>query len=81
MTNENETDVPRNAATIVTCMLCQIPHEVCFEKTGWMRWRSGEHIQVAMPYLNSNEREILISRICGRCFDHMHEGGDDDEMA
>ena len=79
MTSENDTDIPRDAAAGVTCLMCEIPHEICFDKIGWLRWRSGEHIQQAMPYLTSDEREILISKICGRCYDMMAAGGDEDE--
>ena len=41
--------------------------------------RRGELIQNAMPYLSPDEREILISGICGRCFDEMYGEDDDDE--
>lgn len=34
-------------------------------------WQNGQSIQNAMPYLTPDEREILISGICGPCFDAM----------
>jgi len=35
---------------------------------------NGMHIQNAFPYLDSGQREILISGICGPCFDKIFEG-------
>jgi hypothetical protein len=33
-------------------------------------WKSEKkYIQDAMPYLSDSEREILISKTCGECFD------------
>ena len=37
------------------------------------RWEDGELIQDAMPYLSAGERELLISGVCGKCFDKMFE--------
>jgi hypothetical protein len=35
-------------------------------------WKSEKkYIQDAMPYLSAGEREILISKTCGECFDKM----------
>jgi len=39
-------------------------------------WREGKYIQNAMPYLSADEREILVSGICGDCFDKMFGGGE-----
>ena len=37
-------------------------------------WQNGTLIQDAMPYLSADDREILISGICGECFDNMFAG-------
>ena len=34
-------------------------------------WRDGALIQAAMPYLRPDQREMLMSRTCGECFDRM----------
>tara|TARA_Y100000296_G_scaffold73682_1_gene91423 strand:- start:308 stop:457 length:150 start_codon:yes stop_codon:yes gene_type:complete len=34
-------------------------------------WENGELIQNAMPYLSADEREVLISGMCGPCFDNL----------
>jgi len=36
-------------------------------------WKNGTSIQDAFPYLTANEREILVSGICGECFDKLFE--------
>ena len=47
------------------------------------RWRGGGLIQNAMPYLTLDEREILQTKTCGKCWDLMFpetgygEDGDD----
>src|SRR5690349_10756737 len=35
------------------------------------RWRGGALIQDAMPNLSPDEREVLISGFCGKCFDEI----------
>jgi hypothetical protein len=34
-------------------------------------WRNGMLIQDAMPHLSPGDRELLISGICGSCFDEL----------
>lgn len=79
MSNERQQSECRDAAIVITCMICNVPHEICTTRIGMMRWNLGEHIQTAMPFLSADEREIMVSKICGSCFDALH-GGDDDEM-
>jgi hypothetical protein len=43
------------------------------------QWKDGELIQDAMPYLSADEREILISNICGLCFEQMFGEGEDED--
>lgn len=37
-------------------------------------WRSGTNIQIAMPQLDADSREFLISGTCGSCWDAMFSG-------
>lgn len=37
-------------------------------------WRNGALIQDAMPNVPEDERELLISGICGECFDALFGG-------
>jgi hypothetical protein len=43
------------------------------------RWQNGEHIQNVAPYLSADDRELLISGMCGKCFDEIFAGEDEDE--
>lgn len=55
----------------VRCRICGVVHSVEVPKDGFLRWRGGEHIQSALPSLTTDERELLLSGICGRCFDNL----------
>lgn len=43
------------------------------------RWVNGELIQVAMPYLNADQREILKTGIDSQSWDEMFADSEDDE--
>lgn len=43
------------------------------------RWINGELIQIAMPYLSADEREILMKGIDNQSWEEMF-GGDDDSV-
>jgi len=52
-----------------TCILCGNEVRIHTSVEGYTAWADGEFIQDAMPELTPDEREILISGICGTCFD------------
>jgi hypothetical protein len=63
---------PKNSETFVArvtfigcrkALFINIPHE------GYAAWKSGELIQNALPGLTDEARELLITNICGKCFD------------
>ncbi len=43
------------------------------------RWVNGELIQIAFPYLNADQREILKTGIDSESWDEMFAGSEDDE--
>ena len=56
----------------VGCRKCMEQFEIRGEDRDFIRWEEeGELIQNALPYLSADERELLISGICGGCFDKM----------
>ena len=59
------------------CRICNKEHFLKVNELDAIRWKTGSHIQVAMPYLTADERELLISGICGKCFDKMFGGGEE----
>lgn len=62
----------RSVTVNKTCILC---HEnamsFILDANKYERWQSGELIQNVFPELSVNEREMLISSICGSCYDDL----------
>lgn len=57
----------------IECGICHQKHEVTAPESEFSAWESGALIQRAMPSLNDNQRELLISETCGPCFDSLFE--------
>ena len=56
----------------VCCKRCCVDHVVLVNYNDYFDWATGKGlIQNMLPYLSADEREILISEICGPCFDKM----------
>lgn len=56
----------------IQCRQCLLDYLITFHKTDYDEWLAGDsYIQDVMPYLTAGERELLISGICGDCFDRM----------
>lgn len=62
-----------------TCMTCNYTYQLEVQEKDLIAIHEGAHIQDAMPYLNADERELLISGVCGQCFDNMFTEEDEDE--
>ena len=56
------------------CVKCETIVEIPVLGPDYEKWENGELIQTAMPYLSADEREVLISGVCGPCFDNMFGG-------
>ncbi len=52
-----------------TCIECKKNYDISLNKEDYNRFLKGEHIQHAMPYISEDNRELLLSGICGKCFD------------
>lgn len=62
----------------VECLCCKTKHTILVPTAGYKKWASGQaKIQHAMPMLTADERELLMSGICGRCFDKIFEDCED----
>ena len=57
----------------IECIRCKKVTSLSVNPDDYHRWQQGELIQNAMPYLSADEREILISGICGKCYDAIYE--------
>jgi len=61
----------------VPCVKCKNLQEVDVNFEGFQAWQSGEFIQDALPELSTDERELLISGICPKCWDVMFPSDED----
>jgi len=68
----------REKTIVKTCVSCKTEHSIQVREQDWIRLQNGEHIQDVMPYLSLDERELLISGICGKCFDKTFAGGENE---
>ena len=67
--------------TVVTyCPFCGKGHEIEVNEMDYLDWKDGELAQVAFPYLEADEREMLISGICPKCWDEMFGSVSDEEI-
>lgn len=53
------------------CSRCRREAQLEVSDAGYQAWVNGTLIQNALPELSEDDREILISGICGPCFDDM----------
>ena len=56
----------------VPCKKCNGMNEIEVDFEKFIAWRSGKMlIQEALPELDADQRELLISGICPKCWDEM----------
>ncbi len=53
------------------CHSCLQTQTLTVPAKSYLEWRRGEYIQNAMPMLNNDQREMLISGICPVCWKKM----------
>jgi hypothetical protein len=53
------------------CVCCGEEYTVKVHEEDYEKWKDGELVQVAFPYLTADERELFITGICGICFDDL----------
>ena len=68
--NEQKTDVR------ATCLRCGETTVIKANVSDVVAWQNGELIQDVLSYLSDDERELLISKTCGKCFDEMFPDSD-----
>lgn len=52
-----------------TCHVCGVDSFVYVCGRDYFKWKSGELIQKAMPYLTDDQRESLMTGYCSTCWD------------
>jgi len=62
----------------ITCWKCKLVHNLIVNPLDYAKYhhRNG-YVQNLFPYLTRNERELLVSKTCGVCFDDMFEEEED----
>lgn len=58
----------------VECSKCKNVYMLRVRPQDLEAWQNGKLIQDAMHYLSADDRELLMTRICGSCFDKMFGG-------
>lgn len=67
-------DHPHMPGTLIVAGPCRYCHEHVQIDVPWLgfeEWKQGALIQNAMPSLDTESREFLISGVCGTCWDQM----------
>ena len=67
----------KEVCVVTACPFCGRANEVEVNEMDYLDWQDGMVAQDAFPYLNANEREMLISGICPTCWDGMFGNGFD----
>lgn len=57
------------------CNMCGCEVHIEIKTSALEAWRAGRPIQDAAPDLSADDREMLISQTCGKCFDKLTGGG------
>lgn len=52
-----------------TCCVCNEVHKIQINIDEYNNWLSGTLAQKAFPNMSEADRELLISGVCGKCFD------------
>ena len=55
----------------IVCMHCNTEHSVLLPTKNYLEWKNGTPIQCAFPEMDTDTRALLISGICGTCFDSL----------
>jgi hypothetical protein len=63
------------------CPTCPTVQTVVVDDAAYQRWQAGAYIQDAFPLLTANQREILMTGMCPKCWDGMREATDPDADA
>jgi hypothetical protein len=53
----------------VACRFCGSKHVVRVFESDFKAWLYGKLIQDTMPYLTPDQRELLVSEVCGACWE------------
>lgn len=69
----------KEISVITRCPFCGHANFVEVNEDDYLDWQDGKLVQDAFPYLSADEREMLISGICPKCWDSMLPPDPDEE--
>lgn len=52
----------------ISCPSCKTNRQIKVHEKGYNRWKSGELIQRVLPELSPDDREALMTGLCGTCW-------------
>ena len=55
------------------CNHCEYAENILVHGQHFTDWADGELIQNAFPYLSDDQRELIMTSTCGKCFDKMSQ--------
>lgn len=58
-----------------TCKMCGKETTLEVEREDYAKYQAGGLVQSCFPYLNADQRELLISGICPSCFNNLFPEG------
>lgn len=58
------------------CPLCNTQRYIQVSKDAYNNWKNGTTIQKAFPDLTVDERELIMTGFCSKCFDTVMEPDD-----
>ena len=73
VSTERKNDMDEVTNLTETCQKCGGIETFLVETEDLHAWKEGAYIQDVLGYLTADQRELLISGICGPCFDGMFE--------
>jgi len=53
------------------CRECKVKYIIVIREEDYLNWQHHMLIQDAFPYLTADQRELLMSGICGKCFNKL----------
>ena len=56
----------------IQCIICGKKYDITFDDEDMKRYLfKAANVQDAFPYLTADERELILSGICGHCYDEI----------
>ena len=79
MKNMNRLSVNNQYTALdIECLICKRTYRIMVSNKELRNYDKGALVQDAFPHLSPDDREMLISNICGSCWDIIFKDADDE---